>query len=135
MEGDPIVSAKAKMLLDILNNEIVEPEYKSNHIPPIVMEGYSKGEHYNKWRTCCERITQLGKQCGQSLSMIRGQCMQVILDKMKHDTYWDNTSESYNPLNLLKLIEKTILPQTEEQYCYKKCIIKSVHYMASNNTT
>jgi hypothetical protein len=48
--------------------------------------------------------------------MIRGQCMQVLLDKMKRDPNWTPTSESYDPLTLLKLIEKTILAQTEDQY-------------------
>ena len=46
--------------------------------------------------------------------------MQVLLNKMKHDTYWDTTSESYYPLTLLKLTEKKILTQTKEQYCYEK---------------
>jgi hypothetical protein len=50
--------------------------------------------------------------------MIWGQCMQVLLDKMKHDLDWNSTSESYDPLTLLKLIEKTILAQTEDQYPY-----------------
>ena len=44
--------------------------------------------------------------------MIRGQCMQVLLDKMKYDPDWNKTSESYSPLALLQLIEKTILAQT-----------------------
>ena len=37
--------------------------------------------------------------------------MQVLLDKMKHDPYWDNTSESYYTLTLIKA-------QTEGQYYY-----------------
>ena len=41
--------------------------------------------------------------------MIRGQCMQVLLDNMNNDTYWDTTSEPYNPLILLKIIEILIL--------------------------
>ena len=38
--------------------------------------------------------------------MIQGKCMQVLLDKMDNDPDWDNTSESYNPLALLKLTEE-----------------------------
>ena len=41
--------------------------------------------------------------------MIWGQFMQVIVDNMKHDLDWDKTIESYNPLTLLKLIEKAVL--------------------------
>jgi hypothetical protein len=44
--------------------------------------------------------------------------MQVLLDKMKHDTDWTLASKSYDPLTLLRLIEKTILAQTEDQYPY-----------------
>jgi hypothetical protein len=44
--------------------------------------------------------------------------MQVLLDKMKHDPDWSSASESYDPLTLLRLIEKTILAQTEDQYPY-----------------
>jgi hypothetical protein len=42
--------------------------------------------------------------------------MQVLLDKMKHDPDWHTTNESYDPLTLFRLIEKTILAQTEDQY-------------------
>ena len=44
--------------------------------------------------------------------------MQVILDKMKHDPDWENTSESIDTITLLKLFEKTILAQTEDKYFY-----------------
>ena len=44
--------------------------------------------------------------------------MQVILDKMNHDPYCKNTTESYGPLTLLKLIKKTISAHTKDQYCY-----------------
>ena len=44
--------------------------------------------------------------------------MQVLLDQMKHDPYWENTSESYDPLTLLNIIEKKILDQTEDKYFY-----------------
>ena len=60
----------------------------------IVLEVDAKVEHDNKWRTYGEKIAEIDKQRGQALSMIRGQCMQFLLDKMKHDPYWDTTSES-----------------------------------------
>ena len=106
MYGDSTISAKSKMSLAILNNEIVEAEYKSHPIIPIDLEGYDKLEHNNKWRKYCERVVKSGKQRGQELSMIRGQCMQVFLDKAKHDIYWDTISESYDPLTLQKIVKK-----------------------------
>jgi hypothetical protein len=35
---------------------------------------------------------------------------------MKQDTHWGMVSVSYNPLTLYRLIQKTILAQTEDQY-------------------
>jgi hypothetical protein len=58
----------------------------------------------------------LEKQRGQAFSMIRGQCMQVLLDKMKYDTDWATVSASSSPLLLMSLIEKTVLAQTDDQY-------------------
>jgi hypothetical protein len=35
---------------------------------------------------------------------------------MKQDTDWNNVSISYDPLTLYRLIERTVLAQTEDQY-------------------
>ena len=59
MQGEPTIAAKAKNPLAILNNEIVEAEYKIHHILPIVLEGDAKVEHDNTWRTYCEIIAQI----------------------------------------------------------------------------
>ena len=48
--------------------------------------------------------------------MVRGQCMQVLLDKMKYDPDWDKASTSYDPLQLLALINNTVLAQTKDHY-------------------
>ena len=37
MEEEPSIDPKAKIYLSILNNKIVEDEYKSYHILPIVI--------------------------------------------------------------------------------------------------
>jgi len=69
--------------------------------------------------------------------MIRGQCMQVLLDKMKHDPDWATASESYDPLTLLRLIEKTILSQTEDQYPFATVYEQeaAMYAFAQNNLT
>ena len=56
------------------------------------MEGDNKVEHENKWQTYCERNSQLENQRGKASSMLRGQLMEVIIYKIKYDTYWYNTS-------------------------------------------
>ena len=47
---------------------------------------------------------------------VRGQYMQVLLDKIKYDPDWYNVSTSYEPFQLLALIKKTVLAETEYQY-------------------
>jgi hypothetical protein len=49
-------------------------------------------------------------------SLVLGQCTTVLLDKMKQDSDWQATSDSYDPLKLLKLINKYILKQSDNQY-------------------
>ena len=51
---------------------------------------------------------------------------------MKHDPDWGTTSESYDPLTLIKSIEKIILDHTEERYCYatvydQECALYGLH--------
>ncbi len=48
--------------------------------------------------------------------MVLGQCTTVLLDKMKQDADWQVVSDSYDPLTLLKLIEKIILEKSDNQY-------------------
>ncbi len=49
-------------------------------------------------------------------SLVLGQCSTVLLDKMKQDADWQAVRDSYNPLKILKLIEKFILKQSDNQY-------------------
>jgi hypothetical protein len=92
--------------------------YRATLALPIKLDDMEQTHHYNEWRTYRERTSRLEKQQGQAFSMIHGQCMQVLLDKMKHDVDWIPASETYDPLTLIKLIEKTILAQTGDQYPY-----------------
>jgi len=99
-----------------LQNAMADAEFKAKQEIPIQLTEEQKVMHNNEWCTYREREATLQKQRGQAFSMIRGQCMQVLLDKMKHDPDWTATSESYDPLTLYKMIEKTVLAQTEDQY-------------------
>jgi hypothetical protein len=90
-------STKAIELATILNE--IEEADENIAIPlPIKLEGNDKSEYDSEWRTYRERSSTLEKQRGQAFSMIRGQCMQVLLDKMKYDTNWTTVSSSSNPL-------------------------------------
>ena len=59
IEGEPNIIAKAKMSLDILNNEFLEDKYKIQHILSKVLKGSAKLEYDNEWRTFCVRNSQL----------------------------------------------------------------------------
>jgi hypothetical protein len=47
---------------------------------------------------------------------ILGQCTRLLEDKMKQDSDWLTVNTSFDPLALYRLIEKTTLAQTEDQY-------------------
>jgi hypothetical protein len=48
--------------------------------------------------------------------LIQYQCTQLLQDKMKQDPDWITVSTSYDPLTLYRLIERTVLAQTKDQY-------------------
>ena len=51
--------------------------------------------------------------------MIIGQCTQLMQDKMNQDTEWNVVKTSCDPLTLYRLIEKTVLGQTEYQLPFR----------------
>jgi hypothetical protein len=110
------VDVEAPMRLAILNNEIAQGDFEQNVEVPVEMTEAEKTLYSNEWRTYRERNAQLVKHRGQAFSLILGQCTQLLQDKMKQDPDWTMVSTSYDPLTLYRLIEKTILAQTEDQY-------------------
>jgi hypothetical protein len=107
---------EAPMKLALLQNEIAQGELSANVEVPIVLNDSQKTQFSNEWRTYIERNDNLIKHRGQSFSLIQGQCTQLLQDKIKQDTDWAVVSTSYDPLTLYRLIERTVLAQTEDQY-------------------
>jgi hypothetical protein len=70
----------------------------------------------NSWRTYRERTDRLVRSRGKVYSLVLGQCTTVLLNKMKQDVDWQVVSDSFDPLKLLKLIEKYILKKSDNQY-------------------
>jgi len=62
----------------------------------------------DSWRTYRERTDCLVKSQGKVYSLVLDQCTMVLLDKIKQDAE-QVVSDSYDPLKLLKLIEKSSL--------------------------
>ena len=106
----------ASMKLVMLENEIAQGEYEANVDVPIVMIDLEKTQSINEWRIYRETNSQLKKHIGQGFLLILGQCTQFLQDKIKQDTEWNVVSTSYDPLIFYRLIEKTVLGQTEYQY-------------------
>ena len=102
--------------LAMLQNEIAEGQFDMAQDVPTELTDSEKTQYSNQWRTYRERNSNLEKHRGQCFSLILGQCTQLLQDRMKQDVDWTTTSISYDPLTLYRLIEKTILAQTEDQY-------------------
>ena len=113
---DEGLEARAPMELATLQNEIAAGELELSEPVPVQLTDSEKTQNNNDWRTFRERNASLAKHRGQTYSLILGQCSQLLKDKMKQDTEWNSVSISYDPLTLYRLIEKTILAQTEDQY-------------------
>jgi hypothetical protein len=107
---------EAPLKLAIPENAIAEGDFEQKVEVPIELTDSEKTQHNNEWRTYRERDALLSKHRGQAFSLILGQYTQLLQDKMKQDLDYIAVSTYYDPLLLYRLIEKTILAQTEDQY-------------------
>ena len=110
------IDPEAPMKLAILENEIAQGTFEQQAEVAIEMSDSEKTQYSNEWRTYRERNSALTKHRGQAFSLILGQCTQLLKDRMKQDADWHTASTSYDPLTLYRLIEKTVLAQTDDQY-------------------
>jgi hypothetical protein len=106
----------APMKLAILQNEIDQGNFSSSNEVAMELNDSEKTQFSNEWRTFRVRNANLIKHRGQAFSLIQGQCTQLLQDKMKQDKEWTNVSTSYDPLTMYRLIKRTVLAQTEDQY-------------------
>ena len=67
--------------------------------------------------------------------MILGKCTQLLKDKMKQDTEWNVVSTSYEPRTLYRLVEKTVLGQTEDQYPFATVYNQELGFYAFRQDT
>ena len=129
------VDPTAPMQLAMLQNAIAEADFAAAEEVPVELTDSEKTLNSNEWRTYRERSANLAKNRGQAFSLILGQCTQLLQDKMKQDTDWDVVSTSYDPLLLYRLIERTILAQTEDQYPFATVYEQESHYVPSDTST
>ena len=90
-------------------NKLELARFKLNDVVEVKTMAEESMAFSNFWRTYRERTDSLVRSRGKVYSLVLGQCTTVLLDKMKQDADWQVVSDSYDPLTLLKLIEKIIL--------------------------
>ena len=84
------INDAAHMKLAILENKIAQGDYQANVDILIIMTDSEKTQSRNEWRTYRDRSDQLTKHIGQGLSLILGQCTQLLQDKWSktHNGTW-----------------------------------------------
>ena len=103
-----------QIMLVELENEMALAALASQDDVEIQMTKAETVQYMGKWWTYRDRVSALEKQRNQVYSLILGQCTQLLQDNMKFDPDWLATTTATNPLDLLNLIEKTVLAQTDD---------------------
>jgi hypothetical protein len=101
-----------------LNNNISQGDFEAAQDVPVELTNQEWMDYSNECRKQSRRVAMLETHQGQAYSLILGQCMQLLQDKMKQDASWTTVSTSYDPLKLYKVIEQVVLKQTEDQYSF-----------------
>ncbi len=99
-----------------VENKLELARFELNDVVEVKTTAEEAMAFSNSWRTYRERTDRLVFSRGKVYSLVLGQCTTVLLDKMKQDSNWQTVSDSYDPLKLIKLIEKYILKQSDNQY-------------------
>ncbi len=97
------------MLMSKLRNEAIEADANHAKIFNIILEGDEKIQHEGKWRTYRDRVAKLEVHRGMAYSLIYGQCTQPLKDRMFQDSNWTTIAISNNALELIDVMERTVL--------------------------
>jgi hypothetical protein len=93
--------------MDLANLEIKMEEADRLATLPLKVqsEGNKRTMHDNAWKTYRERDSKLQLCRGKAFLMLLGQCTLFLTEKLKQAVGWDTVSVSYDPLQLIALIE------------------------------
>ncbi len=119
-DSDDLALLKNQMEVE---NKLELARFEVNDVVDVKTTADEAMAFSNSWRTYRERTDRLVCSRGNVYSLVLGQCTTVLLDKMKQDSEWQIVSDSYDPLKLLKLIEKFILKQSDNQYKQLKLLL------------
>jgi len=109
---DPDVFAKIAQL----ENDLADEERAMAMPIPITLVGDEKLEREAAIKRMNQRISDLNTYQGNAFSIIKGNCSEALIEKMKNDKDWEAVSQSFNPLQLLELMERAVLSQQEDEY-------------------
>jgi hypothetical protein len=99
-----------------VENKLELARFELNDVVEVKTTAEESMAFSNSWRTYRKRTNRLVRSRGKVYSLVLGQCTTVLLDKMKQDADWQVVNDSFDPLKLLKLIEKYTLKQSDNQY-------------------
>ncbi len=99
-----------------VENKLELARFELNDVVEVKTTAEEAMAFSNSWWIYRERTDRLVRSQGKVYSLVLGQCTTVLLNKMKQDSNWQTVSDSYDPLKLIKLIEKYILKQSDNQY-------------------
>jgi len=112
-------TARFAIHLAEVQNKIEELQDLIDHPPEPVLEGEDKVAYAAAWKSHNTRKDRYELESNQVFSLILGQCKQVLKDQMKHQPEYVSVMDNHKPLELAKLIAKTIIAQSDDQYCCK----------------
>ena len=115
-EQDAAKKAEYAVQIAHVENDIAELQHELDNPPELELYGQANVEYSAQWKNHSVRDAKLTVNRGIAFSKALGQCTQVLKDKMKHDPDYTSTMDACSPLLLKKLIEKTILSQSDDQY-------------------
>ncbi len=115
LASDPNKLSLLKNQMEV-ENKLELARFELNDVVEVKTTADEAMAFSNSWRTYRERTDRLVCSRGKVYSLVLGQCTTVLLDKLKQDSDWQTVSDSNNSLKLLKLIEKYILKQSDNQY-------------------
>ena len=99
-----------------VDDQIAKGDIKLKDEVEMKLTNDEKTAHSNAWRSHHESSNSLKKSRGKINSLLLRQCTQVLVDKMKQDADWVKISRLFDPTLLFKLIEESVLKQSDNHY-------------------
>ena len=118
-QGNADAPEDLPVIIATLENEITMLQLEQAEPVEVKMTKEEETLFSNEWRTCRERKSKLVKCRGQACNLVIGQCAQLLRDRFEQDADWQAVKNAEDPLLLCRLIEKTILAQTEDKYPFE----------------